>query len=171
MRAGCHASSSRHSNSHYARSRQARLRATPFLLLAVAGVTAGGCAFGSSGGPEDRVTLRGTLEAGFNCAVREVNERDFVVVDASRDSGFLRAERDRTGFTDAVLGDTRVLDQLTVSLYRDASERTVMRVTAERVEVPRSGASAGARIAGPGTAEGRAAATEILEACASAVTS
>jgi len=156
---------------HASRFRYPRPRATSFLLaLAVAGVTTGGCAFGSSGGPEDRVTLRGTLEAGFNCAVREVNERDFVVVDARRDSGFLRAERDRTGLTDALLGDARVLDQLTVSLYRDASERTVMRVTAERIEVPTAGASAGARIARPGTAEGRAAAAAILEACAAAVT-
>jgi hypothetical protein len=150
-------------SSHFSRS-----RATLVLTALMIGAVAGGCAFGSSDAPEDRVTLRGTLEAGFNCAVREVNERDFVVVDASRDSGFLRAERDRTGLTDALLGDTRVLDQLTVSLYRDASERTVMRVTAERVEVPTAGASAGARIAGPGTAEGRAAATEILEACAAA---
>lgn len=168
MQPDCHASRSRHPRSRHA----SRSRATPFLLaLVLAGLTASGCAFGSSDGPDDRVTLRGTLEAGFNCAVREVNERDFVVVDASRDSGFLRAERDRTGFTDALLGDTRVLDQLTVSLYRDASERTVMRVTAERVEVPTAGASAGSRISRPGTAEGRAAATEILEACAAAVTS
>jgi hypothetical protein len=148
-----------------------RPRWTPFLFALVAAlVAAGGCSLGSGSTPEDRVLLRGTLEAGFNCAVREVNERDFVVVDASRDSGFLRAERDRTGLTDALLGDVRVLDQLTVSLYRDASERTVMRVTAERIDVPTAGASAGTRIARPGTAEGRAAAAAILEACAAAVT-
>jgi hypothetical protein len=148
-----------------------RPRWTPFLFTLVAAlVAAGGCSLGSGSTPEDRVLLRGTLEAGFNCAVREVNERDFVVVDASRDSGFLRAERDRTGLTDALLGDVRVLDQLTVSLYRDASERTVMRVTAERIDVPTAGASAGTRIARPGTAEGRAAAAAILEACAAAVT-
>jgi hypothetical protein len=131
----------------------------------------GGCASGSANAEEDRVVLRGSLEAGFNCAVREVNERNFVVIDANRDSGFLRAERDRTGFTDAILGDAQVLDQLTVSLYRDASERTVMRVTAERVEVPTSGGSAGGRITRSGTDDGRAAAREILDACAAAVTS
>jgi hypothetical protein len=123
------------------------------------------CASGPHEAHRDRAVVEGTLSDGFDCAMREVNDRGFVVDSADRASGFLRAERNGTGLMDSLLGGIRVLDAVTVVVFEDGAGRTVMRVTPARTEIQVRGEDRGNRLDRPASSDGRTAAREILEAC------
>lgn len=70
----------------------------------------------------------------FECAKGRVNALGFTVVDASLDTGFLRAERNITEARNLLAG-RRYYDWVSLSVYLDpVSGRSVLRVTAESQE-------------------------------------
>lgn len=61
-----------------------------FAVLVASALLLASCASTPSGESLDRALLGGTIAEGFDCAMREVNERGFVVASVERASGFLR---------------------------------------------------------------------------------
>jgi hypothetical protein len=62
--------------------------------------------------------------AAFDCVVRTLNRGDYLVLDANRDSGFIKAQAQRRGGQFHVQD---VIDQVTVTVYADEQNRTIVR--------------------------------------------
>jgi hypothetical protein len=146
-----------------ARSGAALAAAVPLLLLSA-------CALSPSGPPPMMALAPAGAEATFDCAMRELNERNFTVTAADRASGFLRAERDASSFGDVFLGGYRRLDTVTVAVYNDVDGRAILRVSPEGAEVHERGTDAGARKATSPTDDGIAAAAGIQASCGDPIT-
>ncbi|MEJ2503665.1 MAG: hypothetical protein P8177_10215 [Gemmatimonadota bacterium] len=97
----------------------------------------------------------------YACALRQVNELGFTVVDADRASGFLVAEKQTTGALETFFGDAHEFDRLTVSIYDDGADGRTLRVTAG--EVSRGGEEASGSESPE--ASGIEAAQAVLRAC------
>ncbi|HEX2189810.1 MAG TPA: hypothetical protein VHG51_12965 [Longimicrobiaceae bacterium] len=136
-----------------------RIPATVILVLSAA------CAFPTTPPPPSRTLAPGSPAEAFACAMREVNERGYVVADADREAGFIRADRDRTGLGDALLGGIEKYDQLTLTIYPRRDGRTLLRVVTGGYEVQARGDDAGARVSAVGSEHAAADAQAILAAC------
>jgi hypothetical protein len=145
------------------RSAAALAAATPLLLLSA-------CALSPAGPPALSALAPAGAEAAFDCAMRELNERNFTVTSADRASGFLRAERDGSSFGGLFFGGYRHLDLVTVAVYHEEGGRAILRVTPEGAEVHERGADAGARRATRPSDNGIAAADGIQANCGEPIT-
>jgi hypothetical protein len=66
------------------------------------------------------VPARGSVSQVYDCAIRAVNDAQFVVANADRASGVFRAQRTQSGGL--------YLDRLSISVYPDTVGRTMLRV-------------------------------------------
>jgi hypothetical protein len=119
----------------------------------------------STPAPPSRTVAPGSAGEAFACAMRQVNELGYVVADADREAGFIRADRDRTGWGDAFLGGVEKFDQLTVTVYPREDGRTLVRVVSGAYEVQARGDNAGARVSGIATEQAGADVQTILQKC------
>jgi hypothetical protein len=114
----------------------------------------------------------------FDCANREINGLGYVVVNASKETGFIRAERKITGAGEAAKNTARAVtavatlgivggvipeqkyDGLTATVVPDGAGNQTLRVTAARLTEKK-----GQRKSGGPTAQGQADAQSIIGAC------
>jgi hypothetical protein len=74
--------------------------------------------------PKDRQEL-------FQCATTQVNQLGFTVLDANKEAGFMRAERNVSEARNVMVG-LRYFEVLSISVYDDTDNgHSAMRVTAE----------------------------------------
>jgi hypothetical protein len=139
------------------------MRATAASLLLLASAA---CAtLPSTPAPPSRTVASGSAGEAFACAMRQVNELGYVVADADREAGFIRADRDHTGLGDALLGGVEKYDQLTVTVYPREDGRTLVRVVSGGYQVQTRGDNAGARVSGIATEQAGADVQTILRKC------
>ena len=100
----------------------------------------------------------------YACAFRVVNELGYVVSGASRDAGFIAADKRHTGFVQAILGLTGS-DRLTMAIFDDAATGgRKLRVTAETINV--SQREGGSRVETRNVSDAaRADARTIIDSC------
>lgn len=137
-----------------------RTTAASLLLLAAA------CApLPTTPSPPSRALAPGSAGEAFACAMRQVNELGYVVADADREAGFIRADRDRTSLGEAMLGGTESYDQLTLTVYPREDGRTLLRVVPGGYEVEQRGDNKGARVSRVGSDRAYADVQAILLGC------
>ncbi len=120
--------------------------------------------------PPSRSLAAGTVSEVFACGMREVNELGYVVADADRAAGFIRADRDRTSFSEAMFQGVERYDQLTLTVYPREDGRTMLRVVAGGYEVEQRGDNKGARVSHVGSDRAATDVQTILQACGEPVT-
>jgi|GEM_PF-5391607 len=134
----------------------------PALLL----LSAAACATVPGGPPPpSRSLAAGTVSEAFACGMRQVNELGYIVADADRAAGFIRADRDRTSFSESFFQGLERYDQLTLTIYPREDGRTVLRVVSGGYEVEQRGENKGARVSHVGSDRARTDVQAILEAC------
>lgn len=102
----------------------------------------------------------------YSCVLQQVNMAGYTVQDANREAGFIRAEKQASGFFTEVLTGATFFDQLTVSVFEDvATKATRMRVTVSGIEESEVGLRRGARKAVSSSSSGKETGRAILRAC------
>jgi hypothetical protein len=109
------------------------------LACAVAAPTLGLVLGGCAGARPQALQLRNPIPAGeaFTCALREVAALGYTLLDADREGGIIRAERQNREDGASILLDVDVVDLLTITLEPAGRDRATLRVTAASTEKPR----------------------------------
>lgn len=74
--------------------------------------------------------IRSDINTAFNCATMTLNSMGYIIKDANKDAGFIKAERQRPP---KFLETTVWFDQLSVSIFTDPSTQLTMRATGTTV--------------------------------------
>lgn len=103
----------------------------------------------------------------FACAVRKINSLGYTVTNASKDAGFISAEKQTSGLGTTLLTGKKYQSAITVAVFDGDQGRTQLRVTAGQGEenAVGFGRGAGSKTTGKPSAQGIADAKAILSAC------
>lgn len=90
-------------------------------LATLAGTVALGCA--TQYQPASASVVIQDASTAYTCATAALNQADYTIVDASKDAGFIKAERQHMGAF-----DSHRVDRVTISILTDSSQQLIMRV-------------------------------------------
>lgn len=107
------------------------------LYLIIITLTITGCV---SFQPMSDTRATASVDAAFECALRELNTRGYTLLDANKESRLIRAEKNITAARNALLGIGYV-EQITVSAFTDTDGKSLLRVTGESLETRRNSRS------------------------------
>lgn len=107
-----------------------------------------------------------TGDALYSCALRQVNQLGYTVVNTDREAGFITGEKRTSGMGTAILTGQNYSSQVTISVFDAENGRRTMRVTAGQTSESALGFGAASRTVIAPSDTGKADAMTILTACA-----
>lgn len=120
-------------------------------------------------GTYDAATSMGEAKApapeAFGCAIATLNSLGYTITDASKDAGFIKAERKRSGGQAFLTGHTDT-DRISVSVFEDpTSKKPMMRISGETIASQEMGRTAGSVVSQQTTADVKGHVQQLLSAC------
>ena len=101
----------------------------------------------------------------FDCTLQQINRLEYVVLDANKDAGFIRAERKTSGGAGEVIWNRATHDQLTAAVYPETSGRASLRLTATTTSQKDHGDGAGQRTAQTTSTRAKQDVATVVAAC------
>jgi hypothetical protein len=103
----------------------------------------------------------------FDCVAGMVNSLGYNVQNASKDAGFIKAEKKTSGLGTVIMAGYNVFDAMTASVFKDpAKNTTTLRVSAQSDKERAMGWGAGSRSITEPSAALKADAQKIVATCA-----